>query len=41
MSQYFCKLCSHFHGNVSVELDLSNCARKFDIEKATGVDTST
>lgn len=39
-SQYSLKPCIHFHGNVRIELDLSNCETKFDLGKAIGEDTS-
>ena len=39
MSQYFPKPKS-LGANVSVELDLPNCATKADFKNATGVDTS-
>ena len=40
MSQYFPKPCKSFGGNVKVELDLSNYAKKLDIKNAARVDTS-
>ena len=39
MSQYFPKLSSH-EENIKVEIDLSNCATKKDINDITHVDTS-
>ena len=40
MSEYFPEPKS-LEGRVKVELDLSNYARKSDLKKATGVDTSS
>ena len=39
-SQYFPKPYRSFDGNVTVELDLSSYAIKFDLKNATGIDTS-
>ena len=40
MSQYFPKPYNPFGGNVKVELNFSNIAKKTDIKGATGIDTS-
>ena len=40
MSQYFPKPYNRFGGNVKVELNFSNFAKKTDIKGATGIDTS-
>ena len=40
MNEYFLKPKS-LEGRVKIDLDLSNYARKSDLKKATGVDTSS
>ena len=40
MSQYFPKSFRNFGGNISVKVDLSNCATKSDLRNVTHVDTS-
>ena len=40
MSQYFLKLYEPFGGNINVNVDLSNYARKTDIKNISYVDTS-
>ena len=40
LSQYFLEPYSHFRRNVKVELNLSNCATKFELKEATRIDTS-
>ena len=41
ISQYFPKLFRSFGENINVKVDLSNCARKADIENISHVDTPT
>ena len=41
MSQYFPKPYKSFEGNISVKVDLSNYATKFDIKNISHVDTSS
>ena len=40
MSQYFPKPCKPFGEDINVKVNLSNYARKSDLKKATGIDTS-
>ena len=40
MSEYFSKPYRHVGRNATVKLDLSNYAKKVDLEGATGADTS-
>ena len=37
MSQYFHQPDEHFGGNIKVELDLSNYAKKADLERTTDI----
>ena len=41
MSQYFPQLFRSFGGNISVEVDLSNYAKKADIKNISHVDTAS
>ena len=40
MNQYFSKPYEPFGGDINVKVDLSNCATKTYLKKATGIDTS-
>ena len=41
MGQYFPESYGRSGGHVEVELDLFNCATKVDLNRATGINTST